>query len=40
MKQYIARKLMLVFDKFVEGFIFGLGLFGFYSLGVWAGWFQ
>ena len=36
---YIFRKLGMMFDKFVEGFLFGLGLYGLYSFGKWMGWF-
>ena len=39
MRYYIFRKLGIMFDKFVEGFLFGLGLYAFYSLFVWMGWF-
>lgn len=33
------RYLQIVIDKFVEGFLFGLGLYGFLCFGKWIGWF-
>ena len=37
--EYIFRKISIVIDKFVEGFIFGCGLYAFYRFAVWMGWF-
>lgn len=33
------RYLQLIWDKFSEGFIFGFGLYAFFSFGKWMGWF-
>lgn len=38
MKDYIAKKLVIIIDKLLEGFLFGLGLYCFVLFFVWMGW--
>ena len=35
---WLGQKLRIVVDKFVEGFMLGLGLYGFYEFAMWMGW--